>query len=72
MIGFYLTVVIIILMVAYAGVENTRNLFIYINLQLRYFPIKIKMEMMKRKLKRQLDIDRKELMKRTTEDAKTN
>jgi len=71
-IGFYLTVVIIILMVAYAGVENTRNLFIYINLQLRYFPIKIKMEMMKRKLKRQLDIDRKELMKRTTEDAKTN
>jgi hypothetical protein len=71
-IGFYLTVVIIILMVAYAGVENTRNLFIYINLQLRYFPIKIKMEMMKRKLKRQLDIDRKELMKRITEDAKTN
>jgi hypothetical protein len=59
-------------MVAYAGVENTRNLFIYINLQLRYFPIKIKMEMMKRKLKRQLDIDRKELMKRITEDAKTN
>ena len=72
MIGFYLTVVIVILMVAYAGVENTRNLFIYINLQLRYFPIKIKMEMMKRKLKRQLDIDRKELMKRITEDAKTN
>jgi hypothetical protein len=27
---------------------------------------------MKRKLKRQLDIDRKELMKRITEDAKTN
>ena len=72
MIGFYLTVVIIILMVAYAGVENTRNLFIYINLQLRYFPIKIKMEMMKRKLRRQLDIDREELMKRITEDAKTN
>ena len=72
MIGFYLTVVIVILMVSYAGVENTRNLFIYINLQLRYFPIKIKMEMMKRKLKRQLDIDRKELMKRITEDAKTN
>jgi len=71
-IGFYLTVVIVILMVSYAGVENTRNLFIYINLQLRYFPIKIKMEMMKRKLKRQLDIDRKELMKRITEDAKTN
>lgn len=72
MIGFYLTVVIVILMVAYAGVENTRNLFIYINLQLRYFPIKIKMEMMKRKLRRQLDIDREELMKRITEDAKTN
>ena len=72
MIGFYLTVAIVILMVAYAGVENTRNLFIYINLHLRYFPIKIKMEMMKRKLRRQLDIDREELMKRITEDAKTN
>ena len=59
-------------MIAYAGVENTRNLFIYINLQLRYFPIKIKMEMMKRKLRRQLDIDREELMKRITEDAKSN
>lgn len=72
MIGFYLTVAIVILMIAYAGVENTRNLFIYINLQLRYFPIKIKMEMMKRKLRRQLDIDREELMKRITEDAKSN
>jgi len=28
--------------------------------------------MMKRKLRRQLDIDREELMKRITEDAKTN
>jgi hypothetical protein len=30
------------------------------------------MEIMKRKLRRQLDIDREELMKRITEDAETN
>jgi len=69
MIGFYLTTTIIILMVAYAGIENTTNLFVYINLQIRYLPLRVRMEFMRRKLKRQLDIDKEELMNRIQKDA---
>ena len=36
MISLYLTVAIFVLMVAYAGMENTMRLFAYIDLQLRY------------------------------------
>jgi hypothetical protein len=70
MIGLYLTVAIIILMVAYAGVENTLRLFEYINLQIRFLPLRIRMEFMRRKLKRQLDIDKEELFKRIDQNAK--
>lgn len=69
MIGFYLTTTIIILMVAYAGIENTTNLFVYINLQIRYLPLRVRMEFMRRKLKRQLDIDKEGLMNRIQKDA---
>lgn len=72
MVGFYLTVSILVLMIAYAGTENTTNLFVYINLQIRYLPLRVRMELMKRKLKKQLDIDRKELFKMLDKDAKGN
>jgi len=70
MIGFYLTTAIVILMVAYAGIENTTNLFVYINLQIRYLPLRVRMEFMRRKLKRQLDIDKEGLMNRIQKNAK--
>jgi len=70
MIGLYLTVTIIVLMIAYAGFENTIKLFAYIDLQLRFVLIRMKMEIMKRKLKRQLDIDKEELFKRIDQNAK--
>lgn len=54
MIGFYLTVSIVILLVAYAGVEETTRLLRYIDLQLRYAIIKVRMELMRRKLKKEL------------------
>ena len=54
MIGFYLTVSIVILLVAYAGVEETMRLFRYIDLQFRYAIIKVRMELMRRKLKKEL------------------
>ena len=69
MIGFYLTVAIVVLMIVYAGIENTTNLFAYINLQIRFVPLRLKMEFMRRKLKRQLDIDKEELMNRIQKDA---
>jgi hypothetical protein len=55
MIGFYLTVSVVLLLVAYAGVEETTRLFRYTDLQLRYSVIKIRMEFMRRKLKKQLE-----------------
>lgn len=60
--SFYITAAIILLMIAYAGVEGTMNLFVYINLQLRYIPLRIRIEFMKRKLKKQLDRDVKQFM----------
>ena len=70
MISLYLTVVIVTLMIAYAGFEGTMRVFAYLDLQIRYIPIKIKMELMKRKLKKQLDKDRDYLLKRIEENAK--
>ena len=61
--SFYITIAIILLMIAYAGVESTMNLFVYINLQLRYIPLRVRIEFMKRKLKKQLDRDVKQFMK---------
>jgi len=69
MISLYLTVAIITLMIAYAEFENTIRLFAWLDLQLRYVPIRIRMEFMKRKLRRQLFIDREELLKRVQENA---
>jgi hypothetical protein len=64
MIGFYLTVSIVLVLIAYAGVDETRRLFFYIDLQLRYSIIRVRMELMRRKLKKQLMIDRENFMKR--------
>lgn len=54
LIGFYLTIVIVALMVAYAGVEGTMRVFSYLDLQVRYAFIRLQMKSMEWKLKRQL------------------
>lgn len=71
MISFYLTVCIFILLVAYAGMENVMRLFYYLDLQVRYLPLRIRMEFMKRKLRKQLDRDREYFLQRK-KDAKSN
>ena len=71
MISFYLTVFIFILLVAYAGMENVMRLFYYLDLQIRYLPLRIKLEFMKRKLKRQLDRDAEYFLQRH-KDAENN
>ncbi|AEZ65757.1 hypothetical protein [Cyanophage S-TIM5] len=58
--GFYLTVFILAGMIAYAGVENTLNLFKYIDLSMRYQIVLVRMFFMKRKLKRVLNKSMKE------------
>lgn len=54
MITFYFLVLILILMIAYAGFDNTMRLFSYLDLSIRYEIIKIRMYFMGRRLRRQL------------------
>ena len=55
MLGLYLVVAIVLLLVAYAGVEETMRLFAYLDLQLRFAWVRFRMMLMRRKLKRQLE-----------------
>ena len=59
LISLYLTMLIIVGMIAYAGVEGTMRVFVYINLTIRYSLIRIQMYMMKRRLERQLGLPSK-------------
>ena len=54
MLGLYVLITCFILLVAYAGMEETVRLFAYIDLVIRYQWIKFKMFLMKRKLEQQL------------------
>ena len=54
MYGAYFIVVFFLILVAYAGYEETMRLFSYADLQIRYAFIKLQMKFMERKLKRQL------------------
>jgi urease accessory protein UreF len=54
MLGLYVVVTVVILCIAYAGVEDTMRLFAYLDLQLRYAWVRFKMYLMRRKLEQQL------------------
>jgi len=54
MLGLYVVVAVVILCVAYAGVEETMRLFAYLDLQLRYSWVRFRMYLMRRKLEQQL------------------
>jgi hypothetical protein len=56
MVAFYLTVLIFICMVWYAGFEGTMRVFAYLDLQIRFLGVKFKMWQMKRRLEKQLDL----------------
>ena len=63
MIGLYLVVAIVLLLIAYAGVDETMRLFAYVDLQLRYAWVRFRMMMLRRKLKQQLIKDLPEYKK---------
>jgi len=69
---FYLLSAILLLMIAYAGVEGTMRVFTYIELQLRYQYIMFITWKMKRKLKRQLDLDSKHILTNLKNAKKSN
>ncbi|AGH26930.1 hypothetical protein SXBG_00195 [Synechococcus phage S-CAM1] len=54
MLGVYVVITLVILLVAYAGVEETTRLFVYFDLQLRYAWVRFRMYLMRRKLEQQL------------------
>jgi len=54
MYGAYFVFVFFLILVAYAGYEETMRLFAYADLQLRYAFVKVQMRWMGWKLKRQL------------------
>ena len=54
MLGIYVIGTVIILMVAYAGVEETMRLFSYVDLMIRWQWIQFRMFMMRRRLEQQL------------------
>tara|TARA_S200002703_G_scaffold136493_1_gene125868 strand:- start:74 stop:286 length:213 start_codon:yes stop_codon:yes gene_type:complete len=55
-IGLYFTLLIVVLMIAYAGVEGTLRVFVYLDLQLRYAWVRTRMWFMGRRLKKQLNL----------------
>jgi hypothetical protein len=63
MLGLYLIVAIVLLCVAYAGVDETMRLFAYVDLQLRYALVRFRMMLLRRKLKQQLIKDLPEFNK---------
>ena len=54
MLGVYVVITIVLLLVAYAGTEETMRLFAYMDLQLRYAWVRFRMYLMRRKLEQQL------------------
>ena len=54
MLGIYVIITLIVLMVAYAGMEETMRLFAYADLVIRYKWVRFRMFMMRRKLEQQL------------------
>ena len=63
MLGLYVVVAIVVLCIAYAGVEETMRLFAYLDLQLRYTWVRFRMYLMRRKLEQQLIKDLSEYNK---------
>jgi hypothetical protein len=69
---FYLLIAIVMLMIAYAGFEGTMRVFTYIDLQIKYQYIMFIMWRMRRKLKKQLDLDTENILNRLENAKKSN
>ena len=50
----YVLIALLLLLVAYAGVEETMRLIYYIDLHIRYAYVKVRMYFMEKKLRKQL------------------
>jgi len=68
MLEFYLIISILIGMVWYAGFEGIMRLFYYIELQLKFLPIRIRLYFMHRRMQNEF----KHLFGRYSDDGKSN
>jgi len=63
MLGAYVVITVVLLLVAYAGPQETMRLFAYVDLHLRYAWVRFRMHLMRRKLEQQLIKDLPEFNK---------
>ena len=54
LLGVYIFLIVILLMIAYDGVEGTLRVFAYFDLQFKYAIVKIRMFFIERKLRKRL------------------
>ena len=54
MLAFYLTIAILVCMVAYAGVESTMQLFAFVDLEIRWHIVLFRTFFIRRKLEKEL------------------
>ena len=54
--GLYFLIIILAMLIAYAGIDETLKLFVYFDLRLRYFWVQVQMKRMKRKLEKDLNL----------------
>ena len=59
-IGLNVLLIILIMLIAYAGFDETMRLIAYLDLQVRYAIIRFKMRRMQRKLEKQLGLPAKD------------
>lgn len=63
LIEFYVLIIILMMMIAYAGFEGTMRVFVYLELQIKYAYVRFIMWRMSRKLKKQLFSETNQLLK---------
>lgn len=57
--GLYILLILIIMLIAYAGFDETLRIFAYFDLQMRYAIVRIKMKQMQRKMEKELKLPAK-------------
>lgn len=72
MTSFYLCALIICILIAYAGIDETMRLFVYLDLQLRFAYVRIRMYFMKKSLEKQLSQYKRGEWKSFIEEVKQN
>jgi hypothetical protein len=72
LLGLYLTVFIIACLLVYGGYESTIRLFYYLDLQLRFLIIRVRMYFMSRRLKKQLNLSSLPELKELKQKTKGN